>query len=66
MLVISTLMAVKTCSKGILALSIRHGRSPCFLEVGFLQLVGPDYPMLILPCVDGKEFLECAFWDGSR
>ena len=27
----------------------------------FLQLVGPDYPLSILPYVDGREFLECAF-----
>jgi hypothetical protein len=54
------LMAVKTCSKAILALSSRHGKSPCFSEVAFLRLVGPDYPLLILPYVDGREFLECA------
>lgn len=58
-------MAVKTCSKTLSALSRRHGKSPCFLEVTFLQLVGPDYPLLILPCVDGREFLECAFWYGE-
>lgn len=27
------LMAVKTCSKALLALSLRHGKSPCFLKV---------------------------------
>jgi hypothetical protein len=55
------LMAVKTCSKALLALSRKHGKSPCFLQVAFLQLVSPDYPLLVLPCVDGREFLECAF-----
>jgi hypothetical protein len=55
------LMAVKTCSKAILLLMVRHGKSPCFSQVTFLQLVGPDYPLSILPCVDGQEFLECAF-----
>jgi hypothetical protein len=55
------LMAVETCSKLLLALSRSHGKSPCFLQVAFLLLVGPDYPMLVLPCVDGQEFLECAF-----
>ena len=54
-------MAVKTCSKAILALSVGHGKSPCFLQDAFLRLVGPDYPVLILPYVDGQEFLECAF-----
>jgi len=58
---ISIIMAVKTCSKAILALSLRHGKSPCFLRVAFLQLLVPDYPVLILPCLDGQEFLECAF-----
>ena len=57
----AALMAVKTCSKAILAHSVRHGKSPCFSQVTFLSLVGPDYPLLILPCVDVAEFLECAF-----
>jgi hypothetical protein len=56
-----TLMAAKTCSKALLAHSQRHGKSPCFLQVAFLQLVSPDYTLLVLPCVDGQEFLECAF-----
>jgi hypothetical protein len=55
------LMAAKTCSKALLALCRKHGKSPCFLQVTFLQLVSPDYPLLVLPCVDGQEFLECAF-----
>lgn len=55
------LMAVKTCSKAISALSKRHGKSPCFLKVAFLRLVGPDYPQLVLPYVDGAENMECAF-----
>ena len=54
------LMAVKTCSKALFALSRRHGKSPCFLPVTFLQLVSPDYPLLVLPYLDGQEFLECA------
>lgn len=55
------IMAVKTCSKGILADGIGHGKNPCFSQVTFLSAVGPDYPLPILPCVDGEEFLECAF-----
>ena len=55
------LMAVETCSKGILALCVGHGKSPCFSQRGFLKLFGPDYPVLVLPFVDGQEFLECAF-----
>jgi hypothetical protein len=57
----SRLMAVKTCSKALLALSQRHGKSPCFSEVAFLQLVSPDYPLLVLPCVDGAKNTERAF-----
>ena len=55
------LMAAKTCSKAILALCAGHGKSPCFSRWGFLKLFGPDYPVLVLPCVDGQDFLECAF-----
>ena len=50
-------MSVKTCSKGILAHSLRHGKSPCFSQVTFLSLVGPDYPLSILPCVDVDRIL---------
>jgi hypothetical protein len=53
-------MSVKWCSKAIFAHSVRHGKSPCFSEVTFLSLVGPDYPLSILPYVDGEEFSECA------
>jgi hypothetical protein len=60
------LLAVKTCSKAILALRGRHGKSPCFLEVAFFRLVSPDHRLLILPCVNGEENLECAFWYGER
>jgi hypothetical protein len=58
-------LEVKTCSKGISDYTLRYGKSPCFLAVSFLQLVGPDYPLLILSCVDGVDFLECAFCHGS-
>ena len=52
---------VKSCSKAILAHSHRYGKSPCFLRLSFLRLVGPDYPLLILPYVDGAKNMECAF-----
>jgi hypothetical protein len=57
----TALMAAKTCSKAILAHSLGHGKSPCFSEVTFLWLFGPDYSLLILPYVDGAENMECAF-----
>jgi hypothetical protein len=57
----TAVMAAKTCSKALLALSVGHGKSPCFSQVTFLQLVGPDYPLSILPYIDGAETLECAF-----
>ncbi len=43
-----------------------HGKSPCFSQVTFLSLVGPDYPPLILPCVNVGYFLECAFRCGNK
>jgi hypothetical protein len=54
-------MAVKNFSKAILAHSKEDGKSPWFSEVTNLQLVGPDYQLLIMPCVDGAENMECAF-----
>ena len=54
-------MSVKSCSKGISAQHLEHGKSPCFSQVTILRLVGPDYPLSILPYVNGPEFLECAF-----
>ena len=58
-------LAVKTCSKALLAICVRHGKSPCFLEVAFLRLVSPDSPMLVLPFVDGEKNMECAFCYGK-
>ena len=57
----TAIRAVKTRSKAISALCGMHGKSPCFSEVTILQLVGPDYPLLILPYVNGAENMECAF-----
>jgi len=50
----TAIMAVKTCSNAISALCGRHGKSPCFLAVTFLRLVGPDYPLLILALMHGR------------
>ena len=58
-------LEVKTCSKALLAGRIEYGKSPCFLQDAFLKLVGPDYSLQILRCVDGAEKLECAFCHGS-
>jgi hypothetical protein len=58
-------MAVKTCSQALLAVCYRYGKSPCFWDVAFLRLLGPDYPSSILPCVDGAENMECVFWYGK-
>ena len=55
------LMAVKTCSKALFTLSRKHGKSPSFLDVTVLKLVSPDYPLLVLPFINGPENLECAF-----
>ncbi|MDI9577354.1 MAG: hypothetical protein QM398_04385 [Thermoproteota archaeon] len=52
---------VKTCSKAVLALCRGYGKSPCFLEVAFLRLLGVDCRVLKVACVDGAKTLECAF-----
>jgi hypothetical protein len=54
-------LAVKTCSKALSAHSLRYGKSPCFSEVTFLQLVSPDWLVSKFCYVDGATFLECAF-----
>jgi hypothetical protein len=54
------LMSAKRCSKAVLAPMVGYGKSPCFSEVDFLSVLGPDYPMSILPSFDGADFLECA------
>lgn len=54
-------MAVKTCSKALLAVTLGYGKSPCFLRDAFARLIGPDYPRLIWACVDGAKNMECAF-----
>jgi hypothetical protein len=42
----------------ISALLVGHGKSPCFLQVAFLRVVSPDYPVLDLRCIDGAKFSE--------
>jgi hypothetical protein len=66
MAVLQDLMVVKTCSKAISALCGRHGKSPCFYDVAFLRLLGPDYPLLVLPSVNGQENMECTFCYGTQ
>lgn len=56
---------VEVCSKGILALCAGHGKSPCFLDVGFLLLLGVDARVLKVVSLDGANFLECAFCHGK-
>jgi len=48
-------LAVKTCSKALLALCHGHGKSPYFLEVAFLRLVSPDCLLLVMLSVDGAK-----------
>jgi hypothetical protein len=55
------LMAVKTCSKAILAPASGHGKSPCFSRCSILALVSVDCAGLVLASLDVEEFLECAF-----
>ncbi len=55
----NALMAVETCSKAILALSFRHGKSPYFLRCCFSAVVGVDGAVSVFASVDGEDFLEC-------
>ena len=55
-----TLMAAETCSIAILAQCLGHGKSPCFLRLGFFGVVGVDGAVLVFACLDVEEFLECA------
>ncbi len=52
------LMAVETCSKAILALSRKHGKSPCFLRLSILRVVGVDGAVLDFAFVNGANLLE--------
>ncbi len=54
-------MEVEACSKAILALCHWHGKSPCFSEVAFLQLLGVDVRVSEVASLYGANFLECAF-----
>ncbi len=62
----NVLAEVKTCSEAYLAVCRRYGKSPCFSDVAFLQSISPDYPLLVLPFVDGAKNMECAFWYGNK
>jgi hypothetical protein len=53
-------LAVKTCSKAVLALCLGHGKSPCFSGVAFLRLLGVDARVLKVAFIDGMKILECA------
>jgi len=52
------LMAVKTCSKAILAHSREHGKSPCFLRLSVLRVVGVDGTVLVFASANGANLLE--------
>jgi len=54
-------LAVETCSKALLALCRGYGKSPCFLGVAFLRLLGVDCRGLKVTCLYGAKTLECAF-----
>jgi hypothetical protein len=58
-------LAVEGCLNAVFGGMVGYGKSPCFSHVGFLSLVAPVYPLLVLPSVDGVVFLECAFCYGS-
>ena len=51
-------MAVKSCSKAVIPLGIRHGKSPCFSRCRVFALVDVDYPSVDFAVVDVEEILE--------
>ena len=51
-------MEVESCPKPIFALGLRHGKSPCFSQVVFLFIVGPDYRLSVLPYVVNKSIVS--------
>jgi hypothetical protein len=51
-------MAVKTCSKPLLAHSGRYGKSPCFSRLSVLKAVSVDCAVLDFESVNGADLLE--------
>jgi hypothetical protein len=51
-------LAVKTCSKALLASIRRHGKSPCFSRLSVLRVVGVDGAVLVFASVNGANLLE--------
>jgi len=49
---------VEACSEGILALTERYGKSPCFSRYPFLCVIGVDWRALVFVVVDGAFFLD--------
>ena len=50
-------LTVKSCSKALFAVVLRHGKSPCFSRGSVLTAVGVDERVLVLVVVDGVFFL---------
>jgi hypothetical protein len=51
-------IAVKSCSKALLAGTLRHGKSPCFSRCSVFALVDVDYPSADSAVADVKKILE--------
>ena len=62
----NTLMAVKICSKGLLARCVGQGKSPCFSRLPILTVISPDWGHYFLVSVDGAKSVECAFCYGNQ
>ena len=54
-------MAVKSCSKALFAVTLRHGKSPCFLRCGVFAVADIDSARVNSEPVNVDDFLECAF-----
>lgn len=51
-------LAGKACSKDILALCVRHGKSPYFSRYRVLRVVNVGWRVLIFCAADGGFFLD--------
>ncbi len=54
----NVLMEVETCSEGVFALVVGHGKSPCFSRHGVLGVSGVDWQAPFSQVVDGGNFLD--------
>ena len=50
---LSAVLDLRGCLNAVFALGRGHGKSPCFLDIGFLVVFGVDQGHFISVCVNG-------------